>query len=196
MALGWSRRDRRALVAGSVVLSLLVIVRNGVPAVRERVSTGHAAALDALRDASIASEDARLLPLVSESLGVRRERLAALDTTLLRGTTPAEAGAALASVLSDYADDRSVRLAFVQVRPDSASRNGLARVAVRASGIGDIAGVTRLLNDIESGAPLLAVRELSITQPEPAAPDGRAEALRFEVLVEGLARVDAARKMK
>ena len=80
--------------------------------------------------------------------------------------------------------------------PDSASRNGLARVAVRASGIGDIAGVTRLLQDIESGVPLLAVRELSITQPEPAAPDGRAEALRFEVLVEGLARVEAARKMK
>ena len=86
------------------------------------------------------------------------------------------------------------RSRFLRGRDDVAY--GQARVAVRASGIGDIAGVTRLLNDIESGAPLLAVRELSITQPEPAAPDGRAEALRFEMLVEGLARVEAARKTK
>ena len=115
---------------------------------------------------------------------------------ILRGATIPEAGASLASVVSDYADDRAIRLVSVQIRPDSAAKGGLARVAVRAVGVGDIAGLTSLLRDIESGTPILAVRELAITQPDPAGPDGRAEALRFELLVEGIASVGARAKAR
>jgi hypothetical protein len=57
---------------------------------------------------------------------------------------------------------------------------------VRLAGIGDIEALTDLLSRVESGAMLLAVRELVVTQPEPTAASTKAEALHFEVLVEGL----------
>ena len=43
-----------------------------------------------------------------------------------------------------------------------------------------------MLTALEGGATLLAIRDLSITQPEPAAPSDHAEALRLEMTIEGL----------
>jgi hypothetical protein len=190
----WSQRDRRTLAVGSAILALLLIVGRGLPASRRWIGSKHAAAIDVLRDASAAERGVHVLPVLAESLRARQERLALLDSVLLHGATLAEAGASLASVVADFADNHSVRIAFVQVRPDSSAREGLARVAVRASGVGDIAGLMALLQDIESDSPMLAVREMAITQPDPAAPESRAEALHFEVLVEGIASIRARRK--
>ena len=177
IALSWSRRDRRTLAIGGVTLAALLGVGRGLPAWGEWGAAKREVALDALRQAAIATKGAKLLPALTESLALHEQRLAEVDTMILRGATIPEAGASLASVLSDYADDRAIRLVSVQVRPDSGAKGGLARVAVRATGVGDVAGITSLLQDIESGAPILAVRELVITQPDPAGRDGRAEAL-------------------
>jgi hypothetical protein len=110
----------------------------------------------------------------------------ALAPALLSGDSPASAAATLAALVSGTAAQANVRLGAVQVRPDSVARGAFTRVAVRASATGDINGVTQMILGLEKGPMLLAVRELSITQAEPGAPADRAEALRLELLVEGL----------
>jgi Type II secretion system (T2SS), protein M subtype b len=196
IAPSWSQRDRRTLAIGGVTLGALLGVGRGLPAWREWGGAKRDVAFDALRQAAFATKGAKLLPALTESLALREQRLAEVDAMILRGATIPEAGASLAGVLSDYADDRAIRLVSVQVRPDSGAKDGFARVAVRATGVGDVAGITSLLQDIESGAPILAVRELVITQPDPAGLDGRAEALRFEMLIEGLASIGARKKIR
>lgn len=194
IALSWSQRDRRTLMIGGAVLGGLLAVGRGLPAWREWDRVKRADAIDALRQASVAKAGAKVLRSMTESLTVRQQRLAAMDTLILRGATAAESGASLANVIAGYADARAIRVVSMQVRPDSIAKDGIVRVAVRATGVGDVAGITSLLQDIESGAPILAVRELAIAQPDPAAPDDRAEALRFEMLVEAVASVGVRRK--
>jgi hypothetical protein len=127
-----------------------------------------------------------------DTLRARRDRLALLDSGLVKGDTPSAAAATLASVISETAEEAGVKLGSVQVRPDSArAGTAVTLVAVRADAVGDIRGLTLLLAEIEAGVPLLRVRELSVSQPAPAAPDTQAEALRVELLIEGLARTTA-----
>jgi hypothetical protein len=51
---------------------------------------------------------------------------------------------------------------------------------------GDIRGVMAMLASLERGPTLLAVRSLSISQPDLTAGDDRVEALHVEIDVEGL----------
>lgn len=135
-------------------------------------------------------EHARILiaghRVASESLAVRQARLRSLASALVDGSTAITATAALASIVSEAASDAGVRLSAVQPLADSAQRQ-LARVAVSAQATGDIRGVARLLASLESGQRLLAVRSLTIHQPDPAAPPDQWEELRVEMLVEGRA---------
>jgi hypothetical protein len=184
-----SARDRRTATIGSSILLLLLGVGKGLPAFREWSAARREEALAVLRRESEAGEGARLLAPMRDSLRARRARRAARDSSLVMGRTVPEAGAALASIVSDLADEQRVRLVSMQVRPDTISRTALMRVAVRVSGVADAQGLNGLLRDIEGGERALAVRELAITQPDAAQPDTKAEALRFELMVEGLAYV-------
>lgn len=85
------------------------------------------------------------------------------------------------------ADDAGVKTTSLQVRPDSAFRDRFARVAVRVTGTGDIHALVAVLDALDEQDTLLSVRELSVTPAEPTAPDTKAEALRFQLLVEALA---------
>jgi hypothetical protein len=58
---------------------------------------------------------------------------------------------------------------------------------VHADVVGDIHGITTLLATLERGSARLRVRELTVTQPDAAAPGDRVEALRADLTVEGLA---------
>jgi hypothetical protein len=187
IAMTWSKGDRRVLLTGAVVMTSLAGIGRGVPRLREWVAARGAVAAEAERQAALAVDGTRLLPVMAESLAARRTRLASLDTMLVGGATVAEAGARLANTLSDYADARAVRVVSLQVRPDTAERGGFARVAVRLTGVADVAGLTSLIGDVESSTPILAVRELGVTQPDPMVPDSKPETLRFELLVEALA---------
>jgi hypothetical protein len=86
-----------------------------------------------------------------------------------------------------------VRVSAIQLRPDSAASNGITEVSARLNGVADVAGIASLLHAITASEIPLVVRELSITSSEPTAPPSKAEALRFDVLVAGLARIDAPR---
>jgi hypothetical protein len=149
-------RDRRASAA-----------QLSAEAVRARISVAH---LEETRD----------------TLAVRNVRYLALAVHLLEQQTPAGAGGSLASILSDVAASSNVRVGSVQIRADTANVGAFIRVTVRAELTGDIRGLAELLSAIEQSQTLLAVRALSISQPELGAGDERAEVLRAELVLEGL----------
>ncbi|HTI62343.1 MAG TPA: GspMb/PilO family protein [Gemmatimonadaceae bacterium] len=182
-------RDRRVLSVGALTISLLVGLSRGLPALRawERARMTEARTV-ALQLAELRN-GVESLPLMRESLVVRRARLAAIDSLLPAGASPSAVAAAIASILEQSADDNAVKLTNLQLRADSTVRVGLVRVSVRLSGVTDVSGLAGLLRSIEAGETPLVVRDLSVSQPEPAAPDSRPEALRFDVLVAGIGRI-------
>lgn len=189
-ALALSARDRRTLVLGLVGMAAIVGFGRGLPALRrwERARVEEAAAARAELRYAAAGE--RLLPALRDSLRARRARAAALDSILIDATIAAEASAQLATMVTDFAEASEVKVTAVQIRQDSAmAKSPLLRVGARLSGMGDVTALSALLQNLEGGDTPFAVRELIVSQSEPAAPDTRPEILRFELLVEGLARL-------
>lgn len=183
-------KDRRALGAGVALIGSMLVIGRGVPAWRQWE--------DAERLAS--QESSRRLDGARSAIGAHRSvialrgkitrRLDSLSSAYLHAPSAAVAGAALATLMSDMGDESGIRVTSASVRPDSMAKAAFTRVAVRISATGDVEGLADYLRSIESSEQLLAVRELSVAQTDPAAPDSRAEALRFEVLVEGLVRIE------
>jgi hypothetical protein len=142
---------------------------------------------------------AHALPALRDSLRVRRVRLAALDSALIGGATPSAAAANLASALEEMAADADVKVSAMQLHADSIAPGGrggsesglLLQVGVRMTATADVYGLLALLRAIEGGESLLAVRELAVSQPEPAAPRSKPESLRLDVMVVGIARISA-----
>lgn len=193
MQLGFSARDQKILVLGTSVIGVLVGLARGLPALLEWQRQRSTDAATMSQQARATRTRVRMLPAMRDSLRGRQARLASLDSVLLVGASASAAAAALASMLEDLADAASVRVTAMQLRADSAASGSLTQVAVRVSGVTDVTGLASLLRTIEGGATPLLVRELAVTQPEPAAPNGKVEALRVDILVEGLARITSDR---
>jgi hypothetical protein len=179
-------RDRRALVIGASAILIVLLGRNAMPALFTRQRE--------MRDAASRNEEKLARATVSlaraaqvrDSVKARGARVVALAPALLGGDSPATASATLAGMVSGAAARSNVRIGALQLSADTASRGMFTRVNVHGDATGDIAGITAMLAALEGGPTLLAVRELSITQPEPGAPADRAEALRLEMTVVGL----------
>jgi hypothetical protein len=131
----------------------------------------------------------RALSQTRDSLVARRVRLADLDSAILSGDTPVLAGASLAELMSDVADATKTQISNVDVRTDSTARGAFVVVQVQASLTGDLLAVMRFFSHLESGPKLLALREVGISvQGDQSALQGKPEALRADIVVEGLAR--------
>ncbi|MEP6733825.1 MAG: type II secretion system protein GspM [bacterium] len=187
------QRDRRVLAIGVVVISSMLMLSRGVPAWKAWDESSRVAAVESRRELDVAH--AAIERYRSDSRA--RERLAqqldSLSGAYLSAPGSAVAGAALATLVSDLAAESGVKVTSASVRPDSATRSPFVRLGVRVSATGDAEGLSDYLSSIESSRQLLAVRELSVAQTDPAAPDSRAEALHFELLVEGLVRIASVR---
>lgn len=182
-----SARDRKTLAAGALAVVTIVGVARAVPHARRLVEEAREGASAAHREAMAALGSVAGARSVSDSLQARNARFLALAPQLVAGDTPALATAELAGMISAAAAGSNVRIGALQLRSDSAGHGTFRRVTVRASLTGDIRGLAALLAALERGPTLLSVRELAITQPEPAAGDDRPESLRAEVVVDGLA---------
>lgn len=181
-----SNRDRRVLAAGVAAIVVLIAVSRGLPALRQWQSESRDSA------SALAQEVARVRTMMAlnrvtrDSLAARQRRFIALAPLLVRGETHAMGGAMLASLISSAATAASVRLGPVQVRADTSARGVFSRVGARAEITGDVQGVGAFLSILERGPTLLAVRELTISQPEPAAAPDRAEVLHVALAVDAL----------
>ncbi len=193
-----SNRDRRTLMLGAAAIAVLVLLTKDLPAWHAWQRDAEAGAIELAADAARSDAAIAAYPLLHDSLRVRSARLLSLDSTIVAGMDPASAAASLATMVSDAAADAGVKLGAIQPRVDSephslgatraAAHQVFAHVSVRGDAIGDVVALTQFLADLEHGPVLLAVRELSITQPEPAAPSSRMETLHADFTVVGLAR--------
>ena len=179
-------RTTRTLITGLSVIALILLAGKGIPAwyrwQRDAVTT-EAEVHAKLERARATLRDTAA---VRDSLAARAARLSALTPAVLTNAPAAAAGGMLASMLSDAAADAGMRVASVQVRPDTVKRNGYMKVGVRGDLVGDVIGLQKLLTALEGGLTLLSVRELSIVQPEILSAPTRPEALRVQLVVEAL----------
>jgi hypothetical protein len=184
-----SPRDRRMLIIGGTVIASLIVLSKGVPAWRDWVTEARSGAAEQVRAASEADGLVAHAKAMRDTLAARNARYVALAPALVAGHTPAEASATLASLVSGAASASGVKLGAVQLRPvaDTGARRAFVRVSVHADVVGDIRGVTTMLASLERGPARLRVRDLTVTQPDPASPADRVEALKSDFTVEGLA---------
>ena len=180
-------RDSRALTWGGLLLLIVLLVFRGVPAFQRWDS--HVRDDARMADADLARARAAITNarVVNDSLIARQRRFVALAPRIVGGDSPSAAAATLGSLVSGAAELAGMTIGSVQVSSDTAARGVFVRVSATADVTGDITGVTAMIASLEGGPALLAVRELTIVQPDPAAGADRAETLRVQLRVEGLA---------
>ena len=182
--------DRRALRAGVLVIGGMLLLGRGVPAWRQWERSQRLAVLESGQRLRRAQWAIRAHPSIIAMRGQFGARLDSLSGAHLHATSAIIACAALATLMSDLGDESAIRVTSISVRPDTATHTAFMRIAVRVSATGDVEGLTDYILGIESSGQMLAVRELSVAQADPTAPDSRAESLRFELVVEALARIE------
>ncbi len=195
-------RDRRVLALGAAVITAVVVLGRGVPAWVRWARDTHANAAELTAEAARADADLAAWPLIRDSLRARNTRYLALAPVLISGTTPAAASANLAALISAAAARTEVTLGALELSIDttgmarrspshSASRDSMpsafARVLVRGDAAGDVRGLVRFIAALEQGPTLLSVEQMSVSQPDPAAPPERMETLHAQFVVAGLA---------
>lgn len=183
-----SARDRRTLLTGLLSCATVLGAGRGIPywhdwrdGARQRVLASTSALTHA--EAVLASRSQ-----IDRGKQEARVQRVWADSLTLEGATAAAGAAELARMVSDVADSARAKVMSLQVRADTSLHSTTSRASVRLIALGDITGLTAMLEDLESGAPLLVVRELSVSQGEPIGADERPEQLRVEIVVEGLTR--------
>jgi len=184
-----SARDRRTLVTGACVVALIIGVGRGGPAwltwTRARVN----AAAEAGEQLASAKRSAFGLAAFTDSANVRSRRLDSVRALLVRARTPESAAASFASLVGATAEAQGADVIAVTLSADTVVRWGMARVAVRLSAESDLAGLMALLAVLETRPMPIVIRDLSVSQPDPAAPRSKADALRFDMVVQTLAAI-------
>ena len=174
-----------------MLIGIMLLLGRGAPAWHEWEHAQTLAAQESslrLLRAQSAMDSRRVIIAMRSKLTAQ---LDALTEACVHATSATVAGAALATLMGDWGTESGIRITSTSVRADTARKVVFTRIAVRISATGDVEGLAEFLRAIESSDQLLALRELSIVQSDPSAPDSRAESLRFEIVVEGLAQIEA-----
>lgn len=182
-----SARDRRTVLAGTSIIAALLIVSRGIPAwvhwqrrIREDASAAE-------MEAAASERAVRVAPLLTRTAHQVEQRYLALAPAFIPGEQPAAAGAALISTVNAAARTAGVQIGALQVETDSATGQEVTSVRVRGDGTGDIAGIAHFLATIESGVPLLSIRELAMTPTDPHVTSDKPETMRMTFVIAGLA---------
>ncbi len=182
-----SPRDRRTLIDGVLGMALIIGGSRVIPLWREWDQQTRTSAAELTTEVASLRAQLRLLPALRDSAKTHAARADSVRERLIDAPTVGAAGAALATHVTDIADDIGVRVSAIQIRPDTLFRSGYARVAVTLTATGDVTQLSDLLQSIEISDARLAIRELTVTPADVLVPDARPETLRFQLLVEGLA---------
>jgi type II secretion system (T2SS) protein M len=178
-------RDRRAIVVGTAVILGAVLVTRVVPGAIRSTRELRERAADQMETAARAREAIASTSMLRDSLGRAAAEIVALAPTLTDGGSAAEAQAALSSFVSLVASRSDLRVARLDPVPDSAL-GAFGRVAVQAELEGDLRGLTRFLQGVEVGDPLLTIASLAVSAPNAVGQPNQPEVLRIEARVEGL----------
>ena len=164
-ALRLSRRERRTVFAGATVSIVALVLAFGVVPFARRWSDRED------RIAASADRLARLRSLVANEGELRRivaarEAADAASGTgrgILVGRTPALAASALQSAIQDYASRSRVTISRLDVAgaPDT-SNAVLPMIPASLSAVGDIYGIGEFLSRLQSGSPVIEIKELTL----------------------------------
>lgn len=180
-----SSRDRRALLVGGAVLAFALLLRV-MPAVA-RIAIAEAVAAQSASDrTAFAASGARDSARILSELSTQRARLEARRPELLNGGGGARLASELSALVTGAARDAGLDLLGATAVPDTLAPAALEVAEVRVEVQGDVSGVMQYLLLLEQAPGLLNVRELSVSQPEPAAPGSVVESLRASLLVTGV----------
>jgi len=191
-----SARDRRTLTIGATIIAILLIGGRGIPAWLKWVRREEGTAALQHQRLHIAQLRAKSNPTADALVRATGNRALHIAPAFLRGDTPAQTSAFLASYISETAAAVNIRLGAVTVQTDTTSDSTVAgvpvyRVTLHADGTGDVRGIAGWIETLEgSTAPLLMVRTLSVDQSDPTTPVNRPETLRLTIDVDGLGRRD------
>lgn len=180
-------RDRRAIVVGLLLVGGLMGASQALGAWRSWATATRETAAARIELEIRAADALRRLPETLDTLETGVRRLTQVSSALIPGKSPMIAAGSLASLVSGAATSAHVRLGALHVQVDSTQAGQFTRVSVRADGEGAVGSIARMLGTLERGPHALRVRELSVTQPAPAADADQAESLRITFTVEALA---------
>jgi type II secretory pathway component PulM len=160
---GLSGRER-ALVGGAVVLGLLVVVYYGALPGDEEFESG---SVDAPWVQVARIENYRRLLAHSAAIDKQtaeiESRLRAQQERLTAGATPNQVAAELQGSVSTMANDAGLNVLSSQILKEE-EVDGSKRVGVRLTLSGEIEGVARLIQAIESGQKDMLVSHLEINR--------------------------------
>ena len=183
-----THRDRIVLALGATFISTVTLATRGAPALStwsaRQETRAHLVHDELLRARSSVAQRAAM----RDSVAAARARLAKLASELVSGGTGADAASALATVVSGIANDSRLKVATLQLQADTVPIAATISASVRLAGTTDITGLANFLRAIETSKTIMAIRELSVSQPDPAAPTTQPEALQVDVVVGTLAR--------
>jgi hypothetical protein len=175
-------RDRRALIAGGVVL-LGTVLAGSVPSLRARMQQAQERTRTRVETARGASAALAGASATRDSLRLALTEFVALAPKLVGGHTQSEAAATLISLINGVASRAALRVRRAESLADSGT-GPIRPVRVRADLEGDIAGITQFLRDMEGRTPVLTIPSIAMTALEPSGPGGT-ETLRLEVTIGG-----------
>ncbi len=180
--------DMRTLLFGVVCIIAMLAMGKGIPLLitSRRATTGQ---LRMVR--SELAQDSEIIAGrsgVTKSLDKTSTAFLGLSPAFLKGSSASQAAAGLASVIADAADANGVHVASLQPEVDSVTKSLIVPVIVRISATGDVRGVSGMLRDLESGVPLVDIRQVTIAQSDPTATSERMESLHVDLTVRGLYR--------
>lgn len=178
-------RDRRALVAGGIIVGAAILGLRVLPLGIRRVSASHAVLRE--RSALLARTRAEMsaLPALRDSAAVLSRALLALAPQVLSGATSAEAGADLSGRMNLAASRAPAKLERIDLLPDSSADGRLGRVRLHAALETDIRGLVALIRAIETGEEVLMLDELHVEGREPGVAPRGPELLVVEITVGG-----------
>lgn len=184
-----SSRDRSVLLIGGMIVVSFLVIGRGLPWLHARIQERRQAALVATQQATQTEWQVRNAAPTRRALNQVRRELAAYDSALVNGVTPSAASASLAALVSEAASIGDAQIGSIQLAADTVpSRDVLSHVTARLSASGDLMSIALMLQGLEQGPQLLAVRELNMVRSPSGSTRGQPESLQVELLVEGLYR--------
>lgn len=167
-----SARDRKAVTLGSLVLvpalGFSLVVRPFLRARRELREQVREQRELLSREVDLVAS-AHALPA---ALDAAARALASQQGRLLPGHDALSASAALVSLIGDEARRQGVLLEAIESKPPEPVAGGLVAVPIEVHGRGDLEGLLRWLEALETGPRLLRVQQLSAARLDAGVPRG------------------------
>jgi len=179
-------RERRVVMGGAIVSALALVTMGVIVPIADhwtsRESSYAASRSQWVKLSVLAANTDRL----QRALDEQKVSLAAQESRLVEGTTPALAASTLQSMLQQYAQASAIQLQRVDAAGEpKAAKPGLLEIPVQLSGTASMPALVDFLSRLEHGDKLLVIDELAINAgfDNPEAPS---QSLQWSLRLHGL----------